>query len=336
MSEPYKVSQSKIEAWRQCRRKHYWRYVMHLVRKRIARPFAFGRLIHEMKAKQAEGDDPFAHLAAIKKKHGHMFKEEIEEYGDILTDVRLIMVDYYDYYAKKPLNPLRRAGIAAEHAFAVDIDKGNIQVKGKIDLFAQTPNKLKWLVEHKNHKDIPDEDARWRNLQSMVYQRVNDMLGWFNTEGLLWDYIRTKSPTRPLILKSGQPSKAQRDTLPTVVLDFWVNTLKKPVGEIPAFMLTSATANRPSYFQRIFTPMKKKLVDIAWNEFLETAREMSDLHGKTKVKTIGRHCSWCDYEELCRAELRGLDVDYLIEKDYYIEDKDYQEDWSPPIVKKKK
>lgn len=330
MSTAFKTSQSKVEAWRQCRQKYHWKYSERLAKRRIRRPFAFGRIIHEMKEEKANGGDPFEHLAELNKKHGHMFKEEVEEYGDIMTDTRLVMVDYYDYYKTKPLTILRRKGQAAEHAFELEVDKGALLIKGKIDQFAQTPNKLTWIVEHKNVKDIPDEDARWRNLQSMVYNRVNDMLGWFKVEGLLWDYIRSKSPSRPRILKSGLPSKAALDTLPSVVVDFYTNTLKKPAKDIPKFMIEAAERNRPHFFQRIFTPTKKKLVDLVWNEFIETSREMSEKHGKSKTKTIGRHCSWCDYEPLCRAELRGLDVDYLKESEYYEEPSDYS-DWEAPL-----
>jgi hypothetical protein len=71
-----------------------------------------------------------------------------------------------------------------------------------------------------------------------------------------------------------------------------------------------------TYFDRVYTPTKKKVVDFLFGEFIETAHEIEELHGKSKRMTIGRHCDWCDYEAICRARLQGSDVDYVIEHDY--------------------
>lgn len=326
----FHTSQSKTETWRRCRQAYHFSYVENLAPRRINRPFAFGRIIHEMKELKAQGDDPFLILSDLQKKHGRMFKEEIEEYGDILGDTRLIMVDYYDYDKERgSIEVIPRRKQHAEHPFEIEIDKG-ILFKGKIDQFARSKNKLNWIVEHKNHKDIPDEDRRWRNLQSAVYTRAVDMLGWLPVEGLLWDYIRSKSPSRPSILKNGQFSKRAMDTLPSVVVDQIVNVMGRKPSDIPKFMIDAAKRNRPNYFQRIYTPTKKALIDKVFADFLETSREMADLHGKSKTKTIGQHCAWCQFEPLCRAELRGLDVDYIKEHDYYVDKADYKNSWQAP------
>ena len=52
------------------------------------------------------------------------------------------------------------------------------------------------------------------------------------------------------------------------------------------------------------------------DDFIVTAREMMDRHGKVKDKNIDRHCLWCDYQDLCRAELQGLDTDYVRQRIY--------------------
>jgi hypothetical protein len=78
---------------------------------------------------------------------------------------------------------------------------------------------MNWLLEHKNHKSFPNADHRWRNLQSSVYIRFIEMMGWWKVEGTLWDYIRSKPPTRPQILKSGGVSSRDLDSLPQVVID---------------------------------------------------------------------------------------------------------------------
>jgi hypothetical protein len=43
---------------------------------------------------------------------------------------------------------------------------------------------------------------------------------------------------------------------------------------------------------------------------------------------IGRHCSFCDFEMLCRAEIQGSDVDYLKEREYVARKEKPEEDRS--------
>ena len=39
---------------------------------------------------------------------------------------------------------------------------------------------------------------------------------------------------------------------------------------------------------------------------------------------IERHCSWCDYEPLCRARLQGNDFDFIKERQYEIDKGDHK------------
>ena len=104
------------------------------------------------------------------------------------------------------------------------------------------------------------------------------------------------------------------DTLPDVV-----RAVAKEAGIKPencAQLIQRATDNIPSYFKRIYTPLNSQVVEVLFDDFLITSREIMDQHGKRKEKNIGRHCSWCDFEQLCRAELTGSDVDYVKETEY--------------------
>lgn len=325
MTKRFEVSQSKVNCWRKCRQEYFYKYIEKLRRRSVGRPLSFGRIVHEMQEQEVMGNDPFEHLAMIEKKAGKMFRDDEDEYGDIIADIAYIMQDYYDYYEKEPLKIVPIKGRPAEHPFEVEVVKG-IWATGKIDAFVQSKNGLRWILERKNHKDIPDEDARWRNLQSAVYTRLVEMAKVLQVEGLCWDYIRTKRPTRPQILKSGKLSQRALDTLPSVVIDV-CKQHKIPTKEV-AHLLSSARRNMSSYFKRIYTPTKKALVNIVFSDFVETAKEIKALEGKTQVMTIGRHCSWCSYEPLCRARLRNLDIDFIKKKEYYHhEGKDNENDW---------
>lgn len=325
MSKIFEVSQSKANCWRKCRQEYDYKYIQKLRRKSVGRPLSFGRIVHEMQEQEVQGNDPFEHLAMIEKKAGKMFREEADEYGDLIADIGYIMEDYYKYYEKDQLIIVPVKKQKAEHPFEVDIAPG-IRATGKIDAFVKSKNGLKWILERKNHKDIPDEDGRWRNLQSCVYIRLVEMSGLMDVQGLCWDYIRTKRPTRPQLLKNGKLSKRALDTLPSVVratCDHLGISIKEA-----SHTLNAATKNMSSYFKRIYTPTKKAVVNMVFSDFVETAKEMKALSGKSSVMTIGRHCSWCSYEPLCRAKLRQLDIEFIKEREYYVhEGKDNENDW---------
>lgn len=261
----------------------------------------------------ANADDPFKVLKRIEKEQGPMFRAEREEYGDLLNDIRIIMTEYFAFWDEKSLVYVRMKGKAAEHTFEIEIAPG-IFFTGKIDNIGKTPNKLRWLVEHKSARYVPNEDHRWRNLQSVVYVRANDMLGLPPLDGTCWDYIRSKPPTAPEILKSGQMSRRGIDTLPTKVLETLKAEKLNPKDFAP--LIKSAENNRRQYFQRIFTPIKKKVADIVFTDFVETAKEMAQEHDQRKERNIDRHCEWCEFEPLCRGELQGLDIDFIRKKEY--------------------
>jgi hypothetical protein len=87
-----------------------------------------------------------------------------------------------------------------------------------------------------------------------------------------------------------------------------------------AKLMERAEASRNNYFQRIFTPVNETIADQIFDGFVETAIEMRDNAGRKKDQNIGRHCSWCDYEPICRAQLTGGDVDYVKSIEFVKED----------------
>lgn len=310
------VSNSKIDLWRKCRYAYHLRHTEKLRRKRTARPLVFGRIVHEMVEEYVNKRNPFLKLKKIEKEQGKLFRSQQEELGQILDDTRIIMTEYFAHWegqpASKQLEYVRMSGKSAEYKFEVEIAKGIILI-GKIDAIGKM-NRLRWLVEHKSGARFPNDDHRWRNLQSAIYIRVNDMLGLSPVDGTLWDYIRSKPPTAPQIKKNGEVARRAIDTLPLKVTDFLEEHGQDPKKF--ASLLKLAEANRKSYFQRIVTPVKKKVIDRLWPDVITTAQEIGDNAHKSKPKTIGRHCEWCDFEPICRAELTGADDQFVKEKDY--------------------
>jgi hypothetical protein len=316
------INQSRIKAWRTCKRQHWYKYQERLKRKKIKRPFMFGNIVHEMLEAHANGQDAFRVLTKIERENRKLFRAEKEVYGDIVRDVEYIMTEYFDYWENHPkkedLAYIRINGKVAEHVFEIEIEKGVVW-KGKIDSFAKN-NNLTWLVEHKTFAKEWSEDERWRNLQSVTYIRAAREMGWPDPEGTCWDYILSKAPTMPKLKQDGTPSAAAIVTLPSVVHDFMRehNLNRKQCDAL----MESSRANYPKYFQRIFTPVNRDIEENIFSDFEEDFRDIVEQHDKKKSRNIGRHCGWCDFEPLCRAELQGLDVDYIRSHEYAIETDD--------------
>lgn len=323
MAKNFTVSQSKVKTWRKCHQAYHFKYVEKLRKRRIKRPFQFGKIVHSMLEAQANGDDPFEVLDGISLKDAKLFKAEKEMYGDIIKDIGIIFQEYLDYWPERHLIPLRKNKRSAEHPFEIELEKG-LSFKGIIDEVDVAENKLKWLTDHKTFTRLPSEDHRWRNLQSSVYLRAIQMLGWWdNIAGTCWNYVRSKPPTRPEILKSGKLSERNIDTLPSVVHSV-LRENKLKARDYPK-LIKSAEANRKNYFLRIFTPVSNRVVDKIFDGFVDTAREIAEYHGTRTDKNIDRHCEFCDYEPICRAEFTGSDVDFVKEREYY-EDKENEPD----------
>lgn len=326
------ITQSKAKIWRKCTQMYHYKYVERLRRRKRKRPFVFGDIVHRMVEADANGENPFHVLKQIDLEEGKMFREEKEMYGDIIEDIRVIMQTYFEFWPERNLRFIRRDGRSAEHKFSLEIEKG-LTVEGKIDGLAESPNKFRWLVERKTFSRMPKDEHRWRNLQGAVYIRMVDMLGWLKKralDGVCWDYIWSKPPTIPNLLKNEiELSAAKVDTLPIVVREEIERLELDPRLPKNRAAMEMAQLSAKEYFHRIFTPVNHKTIDILFQEFIDTGREIAEHHGHKASMNIDFHCDNCEFEGLCRARLQGNDVDFIKEREFYA---DPQERENPELA----
>jgi hypothetical protein len=352
----FQTSLSKVETSRACEQRYVYRYIEKLRAKVVARPLRFGDLFHKMLEADANNLDPLAALKDATANNERLFREERESIAAVVSDITYIWKAYKDFYKKDQLQLLpvnqetkktkflslskqdradalgvaasgikakKPTEVYAEHWIdGIEIAPG-IEFAGKIDGFVRS-RKMNWLLEHKTTENFPDSDTRWRNLQSCLYIRIVEMLGWFTLSGTLWNYIRSKPPThmKPNEKNPGM-SVRKIDSLPQVVIDDITNAgfdWKNYVG-----FIRDIEVNIPSWFDRVYTPIKKPVIDMVWRDFIVTSKEMKEVeeeysaaHPRRPVRTIGRHCSWCEFEALCRAELTGADADFVREHEFEI------------------
>lgn len=310
----FKVSQSRVNTYRLCHRKYFFKYVEKIRAKLKKRPLKFGSIVHKLLQEHSKGHDPFKTLQKIAQTERKLFIEEREMYGNIVEDIRYIMRAYFSFWKDSDFHLIKPRGEKAisEIEFTIEVDDG-IECTGIIDGLVSA-RRMNWLGEHKTHKNFPDANHRWRNMQSAIYLRVADMLGWQKLDGTLWNFVRSKPPTRPQLLNAGGLSQRKIDSLPEVIID----TIRKNNLSVSPYreFIADQTNNLPTWFDRVYTAAKPRVVKAIWEDFIDTAREMKDTYGKKKDRNIGQHCTWCEFEPLCRAELSGLDTDFLKEREY--------------------
>jgi ATP-dependent helicase/DNAse subunit B len=307
------VSQSKIKTYRKCHYAYYLSYVEKIRRKQVSRPFQFGGIVHEMLAAEANADDPFEILDQISLDNHKLFTAEKEMYGEIIEDIRTIMSEYFNYYRNDEFIYYRRSKQSAEFELTVEIADG-IDLICIIDTIAETQNRLIWLVEHKTFNYRWSIDEQWRNLQAAIYLKALQIAQWPSVDGICWNFIRSKAPTKPQWLKSGVLSKKRIDSLPSVVYA----VIKQNGLNVKDYqsLIASTAQNVKNYFYRVYTPISQKVIDAIYTDFVATAIEIKDTHGRKKDKNIDRHCAWCDFEPICRAEMEGSDTN-MIRKGQY-------------------
>ena len=320
MSDLPTVSQSKANRYNTCKASYNYKYNMKLSRRRVARPLTFGSAIHKVIEDSTLGLDERKLKRSLKRwadeelSKSNYFTAELEMFHEAVDSAWTIMREYHDFWPKDHLTYLEIDGKKAEHEIEYQPKGEDFLVTGKIDAYARSKNKLKWMVEHKSGKTLLSDEDRWRSVQGAVYMTVGPELGHPKVDGMVWDMVRSKAPTHPQLLKSGTFSLAKLDSLPMVVREVIEAAGQNP-NDYPT-LLASVEQNRNQWFQRVFQPVTSSIRDHLWKEFIETGRDILENGHRNKRMTIGKHCSWCDYQPICQAIMTGNDADYVIEREF--------------------
>lgn len=315
---PFTISNSRLKTWRHCKKAHDYKYNQKIQKKRPAKALVFGKILHEMVDAHLNQESWGEVLHKYLLEYEKMFEEEQEEYGDIPEMLPQIMKGYVEKYKDSQLTPIEYEGRKSEYEFTIPlVPKYDIYLTGYIDRIVKDKNGLVWLTETKTCKSIPDdENKRFSDIQTALYYWVADQIGLPKPDGILWDYVRKKVPTRPRVLKSGGLSKAKSiDTTKEVYLE----TIKEEGLDPEDYteMLDMLENKNKNFYARFYYPSPDTISDKLIKEAKMSALEMYFLGGDLKSRNIQFNCNWwCDYYELCQAELRDLDSEY-IRKDSY-------------------
>lgn len=309
------VSFSRLRAWRRCHRLYHYKYERGLEPKRKKVTLLRGSIIHEMLDAHAQGKNPMTVIKRFRKEYGPLVESDPDHYGDLFGECRDIFVRYLDRWAEDGLE-------VEETEYEVSFTlTPELTFRGIIDKILVDEDGNRWLTDHKTHKVFPDEDARYSDLQLLLY-----VYAWNRQHpdqpltGILWDYLRTKPPAIPQVLKSGALSKrANIDT----TAEIYLQTIREH-GLNPTDyedILETLEEKGDRFFQRHYlpTPPEKMMLQIV-DDVVATGETL----GQDAARTMTRECKFCDFYTLCNAELRDYDSEYLLETEFRTrEDEDY-------------
>lgn len=306
------LSFSAVSDWKTCRQKYYYRQVEKLRRRQVGLALKRGGVIHSLLEAHLRGEDWVQVLNLFRDEYALLMEEERELYGDLPEDCERIMRGYLRRYQDEPLETL-----AVELSFGMDGQDPievlpGVAVRGRIDWIAQDHRGV-WVVEHKTAKVIPSEGFRLFDLQTALYTRVAEVMG-YKPVGIAFDYLRTVAPTIPSINKDGSLSRRKINTD--------VETLMRVLNEngLPHSdyqeEIERARQTESQYYCRKYLPKPTKLVDTLLEELRIVALEIERLQ-HYPYRNLSRNCEhFCEYYPLCTTEVMGLDSDFVRETEY--------------------
>lgn len=294
-------SQSKIKAFRRCRKIYDYKYNQGLTRRTAPATLSRGVTFHEMLDAPVMGKDWREPLERYRQEYQGLWSDETENYSSP-EELESLYLRYHKHWANDGLDYRGLSEIPIETTHR------GIKFKGIIDKLPRDQMGRIWLMDHKTHKILPDEDARFSDIQTVLYYWALREEGE-QVDGILWDYIRTKPPAVPETLKSGGLSKrANIDT----DYDTYLGEIQR-LGLDPADyqdILTKLKQGKKVFFQRVKLPTPSEtLVSSVVNDFFDTAEQI--LEATTFERNMTRDCKSCSYYQLCSAEVRGLDSEFI-------------------------
>lgn len=303
------ISYSRVSGYLRCPYSHYLRYVEKITGTAPARPLHFGSDFHKLlevrrskkrvKAEWSRMRDEFYQMPAS-------WQAELgENYPD---DIKVIFSDYMAMWKDTPLPT------ETEHKFEIPIGTENgeeIIFVGIIDELYQYDGGID-IGEHKTFSRPPDMNTLVMNTQKSLYCKAAELLWGDLPKKVRWDYIKSTPAKYPIWLeKSGRFSEAtSKDITPRS----WLRACKERGIDDPEILKKADNykGNESNYFFRVEQDVYPEMVEEVFQGFVYTCRDIVNRGQENRVKNLTRDCAWCDYRDICMAEMSGGDRDYVI------------------------
>ena len=310
------TSYSKLKDWKMCRQLYYYRHVEGLRPRKKSNALYMGSILHDMLEVFNKGGEWEKVLEDYEKEFNKLFVEEQEDLGNLIGDAERIIKGYIKIWG----DPLPFTSVEEKITGIKFIEGTNLTIKtdGVIE------DNGHWLLEHKSTKKFSPDQISLFNPQGILYIWALRQLG-VKVKGILWDYIRTKPPTIPRVLKNGTVSrKAKVDT----DYDTYYNTVVASGNDPEDYedMLIMFKNKEEVFYKRTILVIPEPTIELVMNDLKQTAMEISRLQNYPTRNISIITCRGCQFRRVCEAALNNVDVDFIKKKDFTLKREDFKDE----------
>jgi RecB family exonuclease len=308
------TTNSMIKSFRRCPKQAQYKYAERLKpRMETSAPLKRGVWMHELLEAYYKGEDWKAIHTHNTARYANLFDEEKEKLGDLPRECMTLMRSYLWHYGANADDPYHGWKIhEVELTLEAALPNGHV-LRGRMDLLIEDEYGL-WIEDHKTHKVLPDFNSRLLDSQSAIYL----WLAWKNkipVQGFIWNYLRTKPPAKPTLLKDGSRlSKVAVETdYPTyyrALKEYGLLGDERYAGKLQALKeqrWEHGKIQSSPFFQRHVLEKHPDMVKRVVREAMNTSERMHgyDFSDHNRVERVpDRSCRWmCSYNQLCEVEL---------------------------------
>lgn len=304
-------SMTKLNTISRCIRKGYYSYVRKLKRAVPSIAPARGILGHECLAALYSGKDWREPIQKVSIDLSKVFEEERKDYASLPGDMFRLIRGYILRYQGDKHWKIH----AVELPFVVKTPGGH-ELEGRMDLVIEDDVGV-YVLDHKFVSTIPQDSVRFMDAQTALYQYAGEQLG-LNPVGVIFNYIRTKAPTVPKLLKNGTMSRAKIDTDKVT----YIKSLRDHGLDPADYADFIATLDDNAFYRRFKLPKPQHLVDCTLDDFDKWMDIFEECIEKEYFpRSTSRNCSWdCEFYRICQCELAGADPTYIIESYFTIKE----------------
>lgn len=317
-------SASKVNRIRRCKHAYYYSDILNLTRKsRAIAPYK-GQLIHSCLEAHYSGKDWTQPIKDLPMDMENVFDEERVEWANLASDVYKILRPYFSGYREADS---KFTTLATEFYFEMPL--GAHTYRGYIDWIAENDEGV-WVIDTKTTKVLPKDQELYMDMQTLIYYdacrtdpKLIALLAGRKLAGVMFNYICTKAPKEPKMLKNNSLSKEAINTdISTYFRAVKANGLDP---EDYADMVDKLKDN--IFFKRVRIPVSETTLSILKQEIIATLDEAEVLHMYAETSGMARfprtmlkmRCEWdCPYRRICFAELAGMNTSSIIDAEYEI------------------
>jgi hypothetical protein len=312
----YNVSVSKVNTWRRCPKKWSYKYVDKLEPRRRSRPLELGSWVHSLLEAHYSGEDWKSIHKSQTKAFYNLYEEARDELGDLPSDTLNIMRRYLRHWKAIDANFVT---VDTELNEYVELPNG-VRLQIIVDQIVEDKRtRLLWARDHKNRKSFSSKEGMILDPQLTVYFAGLQRLGYTPLGGVEYNELRTKLPTVPEVLKSGQLSKKMKIDTDVFTYLSAIRTHGLDVVDYSAILRHIAKNESERFFRRIKLPKDPPMVKAMMRELGWSAAEMQRAEQTQHFpRTFDKDsCKWgCDFKDLCIAQLHGADVSSLVKMQF--------------------